>query len=67
VVPGALTPAPRWPPRPRLVEAAAATARAVPVRVFGLAAYDPAGDPTGSGARFGLDMALAAIDASSNE
>lgn len=67
IVPGALTPAPHWPPRQRLIEAAAATARAVPVRVFGLAAYDPAGDPTGSGARFGLDMALAAIDASSKE
>lgn len=63
VVPGALTPAPHWPPRQRLIEAAAATARAVPVRVFGLAAYDPAGDPDRHGARFGLDMALAAIDA----
>jgi len=66
IVPGALTPAPHWPPRQRLVEAAAATARAVPIRVFGLAAYDPSGDPDRHGARFGLDMALAAIDATAS-
>lgn len=61
VVPTALTPAPHWPPRAHLVEAAAATARAVTCRVMGLAAYDPAGDPERRGAAFAIDMALAVI------
>jgi arginase len=59
VVPVALTPAPHWPPRAHLVEAAAATARAVPCRVMGLAAYDPVGDADRRGAAFAIDMALA--------
>jgi arginase len=59
VVPSALTPAPRWPPRERLVETAAATARAAPCRVMGLAAYEPAGDPQRRGANFAIEMALA--------
>jgi arginase len=59
VVPSALTPAPHWPPRAHLVEAAAATARAVECRVMGLAAYEPAGDPERRGAAFAIDMALA--------
>ncbi len=59
VVPTALTPAPHWPPRAHLVEAAAATARTVACRVMGLAAYDPAGDPEQRGAAFAIDMALA--------
>lgn len=59
VVPSALTPAPHWPPRAHLVEAAAATARAVRCRVMGLAAYDPAGDTERRGAAFAIDMALA--------
>jgi arginase len=59
IVPVALTPAPHWPPRAHLVEAAAATARAVPCRVMGLAAYDPAGDTERRGATFAIDMALA--------
>jgi arginase len=59
IVPVALTPAPHWPPRAHLVEAAAATARAVPCRVMGLAAYDPTGDPDRLGATFAIDMALA--------
>ncbi|HEX6797468.1 MAG TPA: arginase family protein [Ktedonobacterales bacterium] len=62
-VPGALTPAPLWPPRAHLIEAAAAVAQTVPVRAIGLAAYDPAGDPSRRGARFGMDMALAVVDA----
>ena len=62
-VPGALTPAPLWPPRAHLIEAASAVAQAVPVRAIGLAAYDPAGDPSRRGARFGMDMALAMVDA----
>lgn len=59
VVPTALTPAPHWPPRAHLVEAAAATARVVACRVMGLAAYDPAGDTERRGAAFAIDMALA--------
>ncbi len=59
VVPSALTPAPHWPPRSHLVEAAAATARAVPCRAMGLAAYEPSGDPEKRGAAFAIDMALA--------
>jgi len=59
VVPTALTPAPHWPPRTHLVEAAAATARTVACQVMGLAAYDPAGDPERRGAAFAIDMALA--------
>src|SRR5262249_1430304 len=59
VVPSALTPAPHWPPRAQLVEAAAATARAVPARAMGLAAYEPAGDTERRGADFAIDMALA--------
>jgi arginase family enzyme len=59
IVPTALTPAPHWPPRAHLVEAAAATARAVTCRAMGLAAYDPAGDPERRGAAFAIDMALA--------
>ncbi len=51
IVPSALTPAPRWPPRSHLVEAAAATARAVACRAMGVAAYDPAGDPDRRGVR----------------
>jgi arginase len=59
VVPSSLTPAPHWPPRAHLVEAAAATARVVPCRAMGLAAYDPAGDADRRGAAFAIDMALA--------
>jgi arginase len=59
VVPVALTPAPQWPPRAHLLEAARATARAVPCRVMGIAAYDPAGDTERRGAKFAIDMALA--------
>ncbi len=61
-VPGGLTPAPTWPPREQLIEAARAAARSMPVRVFSLAVYNPAGDPKGRGARFGLDMALAIME-----
>ena len=61
VVPVALTPAPHWPPRAHLVEAAAASGRAVACRVMGIAAYDPEGDTQRSGAEFAIDMALAVI------
>ena len=60
--PGGMTPAPHWPTRERLIQTVGAAATAVPTRVIGLATYNPAGDPEGRGARFGLDMALAALD-----
>lgn len=60
--PGGMTPAPHWPTRDRLIACAGAAASSVPTRVIGLATYNPAGDPDGRGARFGLEMALAALD-----
>lgn len=60
-VPGAMTPAPYWPPRQLLIEAAAGAARSVLLRALALATYNPAPDHDRRGARFGLDMALAAI------
>ena len=41
---------------------ASAVAQAVPVRALGLAAYDPAGDPSRRGAQFGIDMALEVVE-----
>src|SRR6266704_2744127 len=61
-VPGGLTPAPHWPPRPHIIEAARAAAQTVPVKVASLAAYNPAGDVNERGARFGLDMAIAIVE-----
>jgi arginase len=60
--PGNLTPAPHWPPRQHIIEAAGATAQTIPVKVASLAVYNPAGDDNGRGARFGLDMAMAIIE-----
>ena len=60
-VPGGLTPAPYWPPRAHLIEAAGAAAQAVPVRAYSLAVYDPRGDPTRRGAQFAIEMALAVL------
>jgi len=60
-VPGGLTPAPHWPPRQHIIEAAGAAAEIVPVKVASLAVYNPAGDVNGRGARFGLDMAMAIV------
>ena len=60
--PGNLTPAPHWPPRQHIIEAARATAQTVPVKVASLAVYNPAGDVNGRGARFGLDMAMAIVE-----
>ncbi|HXZ03365.1 MAG TPA: arginase family protein [Ktedonobacteraceae bacterium] len=60
--PGNLTPAPHWPPRQHIIEAARTTAHTVPVKVASLAVYNPAGDANGRGARFGLDMAMAILD-----
>ena len=37
-------------------------AASVPVRVIGLATYNPAGDPDGRGARFGIEMTLAMVE-----
>lgn len=60
-VPGGLTPAPHFPPRQALLDAARATTATLPVRVIALAAYNPGTDPDRRGARFGVDMALAAV------
>jgi arginase family enzyme len=60
--PGNLTPAPHWPPRQHIIEAARAAAQTVPVRVASLAVYNPAGDVNGRGVRFGLDIAIAIIE-----
>jgi arginase len=60
--PGNLTPAPYWPPRQHIIEAARAAAQTVHVRVASLAVYNPAGDVDERGARFGLEMAMAIVD-----
>ena len=62
-VPGGLTPAPHWPPRAELLASVAATARSVPMRCFGLAAYDPGGDPGHKGAQLGIEVVCAGLDA----
>ena len=59
--PSNLTPAPHWPPRQHIIEAARTTAQTVQVKVASLAVYNPAGDVNGRGARFGLDMAIAIV------
>jgi arginase len=59
--PGGYTPAPYWPPREHLLEAVKATVHTLPVKVASLAVYNPSADASGRGARFGLDMALAAL------
>lgn len=62
-VPGAHTPAPHWPARSELIEAVATTARVLPVKVFGLAAYNPGTDLERKGANLGVELVLAAVDA----
>jgi arginase len=64
--PGNLTPAPHWPPRQHIIEAAQATAQTVPVNVASLAVYNPAGDVNGLGVRFGLEMAMAIVEGVAN-
>ena len=59
--PGSYTPAPYWPPREYILEAARATVRTLSVKVASLAVYNPAADSDGRGARFGLDMAMAIV------
>src|SRR5437763_68984 len=59
---GNLTPAPHWPPRQHIIEAARVTAQTVPVKVASLAVYNPAGDVKERGANFGLDMAMAIVE-----
>lgn len=61
-VPGGLTPAPYWPSRQHIIEAARAAAQAVPVKVASIAVYNPAGDINGRGLRFGLDMTMAIVE-----
>ena len=62
--PGGLTPAPYWPPREHILEAARATVQTLPVKVASLAVYNPSADVDGRGVRFGLDMAMAIVDGS---
>ena len=61
-VPGGLTPAPHWPPRRHIIEAARAAAQTMPVKVASIAVYNPAGDINGRGLHFGLDMAMAVVE-----
>jgi arginase len=61
-VPGAHTPAPHWPPRQELIDSVAAAAKSVRLRCFGLAAYDPGGDPQRKGAQLGIELLCAALD-----
>ena len=60
-VPGQLTNAPHWPGAQALADSVAAAARAVPLKCLGIAAYDPAGDPEGRGARLAVELAVAAL------
>ena len=60
-LPGAMTPAPHWPPRAALVASVGAAGRAVPLRCLGIAAYNPSGDPERRGARMAVDLAVAAL------
>ena len=59
--PGGFTPAPYWPPRERILEAARSTVQTLPVKVASLAVYNPSADTDGRGVRFGLDMAMAIV------
>jgi arginase len=61
-VPGSYTPAPYWPPRQHIIEAARTAAQTVPVKVASIAVYNPAGDVDGRGVRFGRDMAMAIVE-----
>lgn len=60
-VPGQLTNAPHWPSAAALSDSVMAAARAVKLRCLGVAAYDPAGDPAGKGARLAVELAVAAL------
>ena len=60
-VPGQLTNAPHWPSAAALAGSVEAAARAVPLRCLGVAAYDPAGDPTGKGAGLAVALSVAAL------
>lgn len=60
-VPGQLTNAPHWPAADALADSVVAAARAVPLRCLGIAAYDPAGDPQGRGARLAVDLTVVAL------
>ena len=60
-LPGAMTPAPHWPPRAALVASVAAAGQAVALRCLGIAAYNPEGDPERRGVRLATDLAVAAL------
>ncbi|MGZ3675929.1 MAG: hypothetical protein ACXVCO_16610, partial [Ktedonobacterales bacterium] len=59
--PGGMTPAPHRPPRQHLIDSVGAAAHTLPVRVAAIATYNPAGDPAGKGASFGIDAAAAIL------
>jgi arginase len=61
-VPGGLTPAPYWPPRQHIIEAARVAAQTVPVKVASIAVYNPASDINGRGLQFGLDIAMTIVE-----
>lgn len=61
-VPGGLTPAPYWPPRQHIIEAARAAAQTVAVKVASIAVYNPTGDINGRGLGFGFDMTMAVVE-----
>jgi arginase len=61
-VPGGLTPAPHWPPRQHIIEAARVAAQTVPVKVASIAVYNPASDINGRGLQFGLDIAMTIVE-----
>ena len=61
--PGNLTPAPHWPPRQHIIEAARATAQTVPVKSsFTRCLQSSWRNSNGRGARFGLDIAQAVVE-----
>lgn len=63
VVPGGMTPTPSPPAAATIVEAVRAAAAVRPVRAAALATYNPSGDPSRRGARFGLEVVRALLDA----
>jgi arginase len=63
VVPGGMTPAPTPPSTEAILEGVLATGAARPIRSAALATYNPAGDPSRRGARFGLTILEALLGA----
>jgi arginase len=63
VVPGGMTPTANPPAAATIVEAVRAATAARPVRAAALATYNPSGDPSRHGARFGLEIAKTLLGA----